>query len=109
MFFWLDSFVSILWTIWAGIAWYMYTDHSLPELENDPIKKDEHDRAFRMEKYVSIAVLVALNLVHLYFAFVITRFYKAMIHRSNYTKVATENIDLEDRSTEIQSQKQALD
>jgi hypothetical protein len=32
-----------------------------------------------------------------------------MIHRSNYTKVATENIDLEDRSTEIQAQKQALD
>ncbi|CAO3698683.1 unnamed protein product [Rhizopus stolonifer] len=107
MFFWLDSFVSILWTIWAGMSWYVYTDHSLPELENDPEKKEEHDRVFEMEKYVSIAVLVTLNVVHIYFAFVVTRFYKAMIHRSNYTKVATESIDLEERSNELP--KQALD
>ncbi|PHZ14053.1 uncharacterized protein RHIMIDRAFT_278099 [Rhizopus microsporus ATCC 52813] len=108
MFFWLDSFISIIWTIHTGITWYIYTDHSLPELENDPAKKEEHDRVFDMEKYVGIAVLVALNLIHLYFAFIVTRFYKAMIHKSNYTKVPTEQIDLEERSNEAPP-KQALD
>ncbi|KAI9249646.1 hypothetical protein BY458DRAFT_525432 [Sporodiniella umbellata] len=111
MFFWFDLGVSLLWTIGSAINWYLYTDHSQPELENDPAKKKEHDRVFEMEKYVSISVLVVLNLAHIYFAYVVTRFYKAMMYRSTYSKVATENIDLEERSNETNNStsKAALD
>jgi hypothetical protein len=82
MFFWLDSFISIIWTIHTGITWYIYTDHSLPELENDPAKKEEHDRVFDMEKHVGIAVLVALNLIHVSIVYKMVHydlFFKALL------------------------------
>ncbi|EPB90656.1 hypothetical protein PS15m_005495 [Mucor circinelloides] len=103
MIFWLDCFVSLITTVWFAVTWFVYTDHSLPELADDPEKLAEHDRVFRMESQVSIAVLVVLRLVHFYFALIVTRYYKA-INRISYSKVSTENIDLEDttlgRSTE---------
>jgi hypothetical protein len=64
MFFWFDCFISVISTIWFAVAWYVYTDHSLPEIENDPAKKAEYDRLFDMEKRVSIAFLIILRLVH---------------------------------------------
>lgn len=65
MIFWLDCFVSLFSTIWFGVTWFVYTDHSLPdELANDPKILAEHDRVFKMESQVSIAVLVILRLIH---------------------------------------------
>lgn len=64
MIFWLDCLVSLITTVWFAVTWFVYTDHSLPELADDPEKLAEHDRVFRMESQVSIAVLVVLRLVH---------------------------------------------
>lgn len=64
MIFWLDCFVSVFSTIWFGVTWFLYTDHSLAELADDPEKMAEYDRLFKMESRVSIAVLVILRLVH---------------------------------------------
>ncbi|KAI8081812.1 uncharacterized protein B0P05DRAFT_538145 [Gilbertella persicaria] len=98
MFFWLDCLVSLISTIWFAVNWFVYTDHSSPELADDPEKSAEHDRAFKMESQVSIAVLIVLRLAHFYFAYVVTRYYK-LINRSHYSKLPTaETIDLEDTS-----------
>ncbi|KAI9475653.1 MAG: hypothetical protein EXX96DRAFT_574092 [Benjaminiella poitrasii] len=96
MFFWLDCFFSLITTIWFAVTWFVFTDHSLPELADDPEKLAEHDRVFKMESQVSIAVLVILRLIHFYFTYVVTRYYK-LINRLNYSRLSTnENIDLED-------------
>lgn len=122
MIYWLDCVVSLISTIWFAVTWFVYTDHSLPELADDPEKLAEHDRVFKMESQVSILVLVILRLIHVsvakcfktqyrmldanasslplqfYFAFVVTRYYKNIASKPNYSKVSTnENaIDLED-------------
>lgn len=64
MVFWLDCLVSSVSTIWFAVTWFVYTDHSLPELADDPEKLAAHDRAFKMESQVSIAVLIVLRAVH---------------------------------------------
>lgn len=51
-------------TMVFAIKWYVYTDHSLPELANDPVKQREHDEVFRMEGIVSVVMLVTLRMVH---------------------------------------------
>ncbi|KAI9354717.1 hypothetical protein BD770DRAFT_324588 [Pilaira anomala] len=96
MIFWLDCFVSVFSTIWFGVTWFLYTDHSLAELADDPEKMAEYDRLFKMESRVSIAVLVILRLVHFYFAVVVTRYYKGVNSKSSYSRV--DNIDLEETS-----------
>ncbi|GAA5814235.1 hypothetical protein MFLAVUS_007729 [Mucor flavus] len=103
IFFWLDCFVSVFSTIWFGVSWFLYTDHSLTELANDPEKMAEHDRIFKMESQVSIAVLVVLRLIHFYFAMVVTRYYKGVNSKSNYSKLATDNIDLEETANRSDS------
>lgn len=65
MMFWLDCAISLFSTIWFGVAWFVYTDHSLPDHSaNDPEALAEHDRSFKMESQVSIAILVILRLIH---------------------------------------------
>lgn len=64
MFYWLDCFVSAVTTTIFAVKWYVYTDHSLPELADDPSKQQEHDDDFRMESIVSIIMLVGLRMVH---------------------------------------------
>lgn len=64
MIFWLDCFFSLVSTVWNSIEWFVNTDHSLPELADDPEKLAEHDRVFKMESEVSIFVLIVLRLVH---------------------------------------------
>lgn len=64
MVFWLDCFISSISTIWFAVSWFVYTDHSLPEIADDPEKLAEHDRVFQLESRVSIAVLVILRLIH---------------------------------------------
>lgn len=73
MFFWLDCFVSVFSTIWFGVSWFIYTNHSLTELADDPEKMAEHDRIFKMESQVSIAVLVVLRLIHVSYYHMIER------------------------------------
>lgn len=64
MIFWLDCLFSLISTVWNSIEWFVNTDHSLPDLADDPEKLAEHDRVFKMESEVSILVLVILRLVH---------------------------------------------
>lgn len=64
MIFWLDCFVSSISTIWFAVTWFVYTNHDLPELADDPEKSAEHDRVFELESRVSIAVLVVLRIIH---------------------------------------------
>ena len=64
IFYWVDCLVSIITTTVFAVKWYVYTDHSLPQLADDPVKQQEHDDVFRMEGIVSIIVLVALRMVH---------------------------------------------
>lgn len=82
MIFWLDCFVSLITTVWFAVTWFVYTDHSLPELADDPEKLAEHDRVFRMESQVSIAVLVVLRLVHVSFVLVARRHVKLISRHS---------------------------
>ncbi|KAI8388767.1 Inositolphosphorylceramide synthase subunit Kei1-domain-containing protein [Radiomyces spectabilis] len=63
-FYWVDCVVSTATTILFAVKWYVLTDHSLPELADDPVKLKEHDDVFRMESTVSILILVILRLVH---------------------------------------------
>ena len=51
-------------TIIFSIQWFVYTDHSLPDLADQPDKVEEHDVAFHTEKIVSIAILCILRIVH---------------------------------------------
>ncbi|KAI7901206.1 uncharacterized protein BX663DRAFT_515255 [Cokeromyces recurvatus] len=96
MFFWLDCFLSLITTIWFSVSWFVFTDHSLPELADDPEKLAEYNRLFKMESRVSIAVLIVLRLIHFYFTYVVTRYYK-LINRLTYSRLSTnEDIDLED-------------
>ena len=64
IFYWFDCIVSAATTMVFAVKWYVYTDHSLPELADDPAKQREHDEVFRMEGIVSITLLVCLRLVH---------------------------------------------
>ncbi|CAO3596573.1 unnamed protein product [Absidia cylindrospora] len=86
IFYWVDCLISIATTIWFATKWYAFTDHSLPELADDLVKQKEHDDVFRMESIVSICVLVVLRLVHVYFAFVITSYYRSLGHQ--YSKLS---------------------
>ncbi|KAI8093346.1 Inositolphosphorylceramide synthase subunit Kei1-domain-containing protein [Halteromyces radiatus] len=86
IFYWVDCFISTATTIWFATKWYAFTDHSLPELADNPIKQKEHDDVFRMESIVSICLLVVLRLIHFYFAIVITSYYRSMGHR--YSKLS---------------------
>ncbi|ORX49832.1 hypothetical protein DM01DRAFT_1325379 [Hesseltinella vesiculosa] len=84
MFYWLDCLVSTASTIWFATKWYVFTDHSLPDL--DPIQQNEHDNVFQMESMVSIFFLAVLRLIHIYFALIITSYYRNMGHR--YAKIS---------------------
>jgi hypothetical protein len=75
MIFWLDCFVSSISTIWFAVTWFVYTDHSLLELADDPEKLAEHDRVFKMESQVSIVVLVVLRLIHVSISLKLTCMY----------------------------------
>ncbi|ORZ26032.1 hypothetical protein BCR42DRAFT_315831 [Absidia repens] len=88
IFYWVDCIISTVTTIWFATKWYAFTDHSLPELEDDLMKQKEHDDVFRMESIVSICLLVILRLIHVYFAFVITSYYRSLGHR--YSKLSIE-------------------
>ncbi|KAI7884444.1 uncharacterized protein EV154DRAFT_26970 [Mucor mucedo] len=97
MMFWLDCVVSLFSTIWFGVTWFVYTDHSLSDSSaKDPEALAEHERLFKMESQVSIAVLVLLRLIHFYFAIIVTRYYKAVNSKLSYSRVASDNIDLEE-------------
>ncbi|SAM05874.1 hypothetical protein [Absidia glauca] len=86
IFYWVDCVISTATTVWFATKWYAFTDHSLPELADDLVKQKEHDDVFRMESMVSISLLVVLRLIHVYFAYVITCYYRSIGHR--YSKLS---------------------
>ncbi|KAI8981647.1 hypothetical protein BDF20DRAFT_418006 [Mycotypha africana] len=98
MLFWIDCLISTITTVWFAVSWFVYTDHNLPESADNPGKMAEHDIVFKLESRVSIAVLIVLRLIHFYFAYVVTRYYKAITQISYSRLVASDNIDLEDTS-----------
>ncbi|KAI8136743.1 Inositolphosphorylceramide synthase subunit Kei1-domain-containing protein [Fennellomyces sp. T-0311] len=96
IFYWADCLLSMISTTLFAVKWYVYTDHSLPELADDPVKQQQHDDVFRMESIVSIIMLVVLRMVHIYFAIVLTSYYKS-VGRAQYSKLAAQvDQDLDD-------------
>ncbi|KAI8076475.1 uncharacterized protein B0P05DRAFT_472320 [Gilbertella persicaria] len=86
MFYWFDFVVSTITTVYFAIQWFVYTDHSLAELENDPEGKKQHDDSFKAESIVSIVLLCLFRLIHLYFAYVLTSYYISL-GQAQYTKL----------------------
>ncbi|KAI8647354.1 Inositolphosphorylceramide synthase subunit Kei1-domain-containing protein [Parasitella parasitica] len=86
LLYWVDFIVSTITTIVFSVQWFIYTDHSLPELENDPEQKQQHDDSFRAESIVSIVILCLVRFIHLYFAHVITCYYVFM-GKTRYSKM----------------------
>ncbi|KAI8369608.1 uncharacterized protein BYT42DRAFT_503089 [Radiomyces spectabilis] len=86
MFFWLDCIVSSISTIWFAVKWYTSMDQQLDDTtDNEEAKKMLAD-SLKMEKMLSIGMLVLLRLVHFYFAYVVTLYYKS-IHMAQYARV----------------------
>ncbi|KAI7894244.1 uncharacterized protein EV154DRAFT_415355, partial [Mucor mucedo] len=85
-FYWADFLVSTTTTIYLALQWFLYTDHSLPELADKPDETQQHDDTFRAESIVSIVILCLLRLTHFYFAFVLTNYYFSL-GQSHYSKV----------------------
>jgi hypothetical protein len=69
MFYWIDFIVSTCINIYLAIQWFIYTDHSLPDLANDPELKQQHDDTFQAESIVSIIFLCLIRLTHVRAAF----------------------------------------
>ncbi|KAI8879462.1 hypothetical protein K501DRAFT_325515 [Backusella circina FSU 941] len=89
LFYWLDFLISNITTIYFAVQWFVYTDHSLPELENDPEGKLQHDETFRAESIVSIVCLCVIRITHFYFAYILTSYYVSM-GQSQYSKLAAQ-------------------
>ncbi|KAI8973547.1 hypothetical protein BDF20DRAFT_823192 [Mycotypha africana] len=89
MFYWIDFIISTLSTVYFAIQWFVYTDHSLPDLDGKPEQQVEHDASFKMESIVSIVILCIVRLIHLYFAYVVTCYYISL-NQSHYSKLAAD-------------------
>ncbi|KAG0173957.1 hypothetical protein DFQ28_001539 [Apophysomyces sp. BC1034] len=109
IYFWIDCLVCLGTTVWFAVKWFMFTDHSLPELADDILKQQEHDEMFRMESIVSITLLAVLRLIHIYFAVVVTTYYKSL----NTVQYAKLNADPEmvqaNFDARIHQKREALD
>lgn len=64
MFYWVDFFVGTATTIYFAIQWFLYTDHSLPDLADSPAEKQQHDDTFKAESIVSIVFLILIRFIH---------------------------------------------
>ncbi|KAK4510482.1 uncharacterized protein ATC70_004912 [Mucor velutinosus] len=95
LFYWIDFTISTITTIVFSVQWFVYTDHSLPDLEDNPEEKQQHDDSFKAESIVSIVILCLVRLVHLYFAYVITCYYVSMgkTHYSKMTAAVDEELN----------------
>ncbi|CAO3680246.1 unnamed protein product [Umbelopsis ramanniana] len=78
IFYWADLISNAVLTALFSIRWFVFTDHNLPESAEDQISEEDHAKSFAMESAVSIAILVTLWLVHVYFGFVLTSFYHSL-------------------------------
>lgn len=79
MFYWVDFLVGTATTIYLAIQWFLYTDHSLPDLADSPAEKQQHDDTFKAESIVSIVFLIMIRLAHvslfiIVFLYVLTPF-----------------------------------
>ncbi|KAI7871205.1 Inositolphosphorylceramide synthase subunit Kei1-domain-containing protein [Spinellus fusiger] len=88
-FYWVDCALSLVTTSLFAIRWFMYTDHSAMELALDSTQQQEYKAMFRMESMVSIGILVVLRLVHIYFAIVLTVYYRSL-RLNYYSQLSTE-------------------
>ncbi|KAI7907028.1 Inositolphosphorylceramide synthase subunit Kei1-domain-containing protein [Cokeromyces recurvatus] len=93
LFYWFDFLISTATTIYFAIQWFVYTDHNLLELQDDPVKKQQHDDAFRIESTVSIIWLCLIRVIHLYFAYTLTCYYVSL-GKAHYSKI-TASVDEE--------------
>lgn len=64
MFYWIDFTISTITTIVFSVQWFVYTDHSLPDVEDNPEQKQQHDDSFKAESIVSIVILCLVRLIH---------------------------------------------
>ncbi|KAL9557725.1 hypothetical protein PS6_001657 [Mucor atramentarius] len=95
LFYWIDFTISTITTIVFSVQWFAYTDHSLPDVEDNPEQKQQHDDSFKAESIVSIVILCLVRLTHLYFAYVITCYYVSMgkTHYSKMTAAVDEELN----------------
>ncbi|KAG2230393.1 hypothetical protein INT48_004204 [Thamnidium elegans] len=87
LFYWGDFVISTMTTIYLAIQWFLYTDHSLPELAGKLEETQQHDDTFRAESIVSIVFLGLIRVTHFYFAIVLTQYYYSL-GKTQYSKVA---------------------
>lgn len=66
MFYWVDFLVGTGTTIYFAIQWFLYTDHSLPDLADSPEEKQQHDDTFKAESIVSIVFLILIRFIHVW-------------------------------------------
>ncbi|CAO3670904.1 unnamed protein product [Rhizopus stolonifer] len=87
--YWIDLLISTLMTVYFAIQWFEYTDHSLPELADDPQKKKEHDDVFKIESIVSVIILCFIRFTQIYFAYLVTHYYKSL-SKTQYSKITAQ-------------------
>jgi hypothetical protein len=68
MFYWIDFLVGTATTIYLAIQWFLYTDHSLPDLANNPEETQQNDDTFKAESIVSIIFLCLIRITHVKFS-----------------------------------------
>ncbi|KAL0074583.1 hypothetical protein J3Q64DRAFT_1649080, partial [Phycomyces blakesleeanus] len=87
IFYWVDCLVSTATTLMFAIKWFVYTDHSLPSNASDTLTQEDYDAMFRMEGMVSVTILAILRVVHIYFAIVLSIYYRTL-SKTQYSKLA---------------------
>ncbi|RIA86419.1 Inositolphosphorylceramide synthase subunit Kei1-domain-containing protein [Glomus cerebriforme] len=94
IFYWIDLAVNGLFTIIFGIWWYLVVDHlPLAEIENQNSNNNETATilgttptlpAWKTESAIAIISLIAVTLVHIYFAFVINSYAMLVQKKQTY-------------------------
>jgi hypothetical protein len=62
LLYWIDFVMTTLTTIYLSIQWFVYTDHSLPNLNQE--LQQRHDIDFKNECIISIVILSLFRLSH---------------------------------------------
>lgn len=63
IFYWIDFVIGSLMTVYFAFQWFIFTDHSLPEIADDVDKTRQHDDIFKTESIVSITILCVIRMV----------------------------------------------
>ncbi|RCH92226.1 hypothetical protein CU097_010399 [Rhizopus azygosporus] len=103
IFYWIDFVIGSLMTVYFAFQWFIFTDHSLPEIADDVDKTRQHDDIFKTESIVSITILCVIRMVQIYFACIITEYYLSLnkIKYSKITAVVDEEMSMTETKQEV--------